>query len=117
MRLVEEFTRLSGQRERGRGRRYSTQARQVAVALCRERRRAGQSVKEIAQQLGLHVATLERWLEADGETEPRPRFHPVALIDAAEPAEPSALSVTLPSGLRIEGLSLSQALELARAWR
>ena len=116
MDLVQEFERLSGPQKRGPGRRYGERARQVAVAFCRDRRRAGRSFAEIAGELGVHVATLGRWLEADEESKPKPRFHPVALADSAEPEHRSALTVTLPSGLRIEGLDFTQAVELAKVW-
>ena len=107
MDLANEFRRLNADRQHrnNRGRRYSAKARRLAVQFCRERRRAGRPFSEIADALGVHVATLGRWLEADvDEAAPqKPRFHPVALAEPLPPQASSALSVTLPSGLRIEG--------------
>lgn len=119
MDLADEFRRLNEDREQrpGRGRRYCPRARRLAVEYCRERRRSGRPFSEVADALGVHVATLGRWLEADAEEASQsPRFHPVALTEPTPSAESPALSVTLPSGLRVEGLELSQVIELAKAW-
>lgn len=120
MDLADEFRQLNEDRQHqdGRGRRYSAKSRRLAVRFCRERRRAGRPFSEIATALGVHVATLGRWLEADAdETAPqKSRFHPVAVAEPSPPPTSSTLSVTLPSGLRVEGLELAEVIELAKAW-
>ena len=120
MDLAAQFLQASAEmapaRDR-RGRRYSDTARQLAVDYCRQRRRAGSSFAEIAAALGIHVATLGRWIEADaGAEDTEPPIAPFHPVQVAAPVEAEAsLSVTLPTGLRIDGLRLQQVVELARA--
>lgn len=118
MDLAAQFRQAAAEIEPARdrrGRRYSDTARRLAVDYCREQREVGRSFAEIAAALGISVATLGRWIETDTEVAECEvaTFHPVQV---ATPVAPDAsLSMTLPSGLRIDGLQLQQVVELARA--
>jgi len=96
------------------GWRYPAALRRLAVEYCHACRRTHQSFSEIAEALGISTVTLGRWLDTESESSPS-RFREVVV----EPLQPSptspALTVVLPSGLRVEGLGLSQVIELSQA--
>ena len=97
----------------GRGMRYPEDLRQEAVALARAGMRAGKSLGRVAEELGIGPATLGRWLEVGGASEP---FRPVEVQrQEVEPSCASALVVFTPSGWRLEGLRLTDLTELLRA--
>ncbi len=91
---------------RGPGRRYPRALRERMVAWANRERRRGRRWQEIATELGVRSATLTRWC---GEP---PEFVPVVVQ-----AEVSGEGVALvsPTGWRIEGLSLTKALEVMRS--
>ena len=106
-------------RDRGKnGWRYPTQLRALAVEHCRRRRLDKLPFSRIAAELGVSTVTLGRWIER-AETASNPVVEPTAFREVvvepdATPAPAAVLAVVLPSGLRIEGLGLADALELAR---
>lgn len=92
----------------GRGRpRYPEALRQRVVTHVRDRRARGASLRQLADELGLAVPTLVRW------GGPPPAFRPV-LVEPAPRAAPGHLVVHGPGGLRVEGLTLDEAVELVR---
>ena len=116
MDLAAQFRQAAAEIDQARdrrGRRYSATARRLAVDYCRQQRQVGGSFAESAAALGIHVATLGRWIETDEAESDVATFHQVQV--AAPPASDASLSLTLPTGLRIEGLQLHQVVELARA--
>jgi hypothetical protein len=114
----EQFREAAAIENRGRskaGWRYSSELKSLAIEHCRAERQAGCSWADLSAQLGVSALTLSRWLDAA----PAAGFRPVAVIEDEEPpqvAEDGRLIVTTPGGLRIEGLSWPQALEMARVF-
>ena len=115
---AKQFREAAAQENRGRQRmgwRYSVELRRVGATYCRQQRQAGRSLREIAEDLGISALTLSRWLEEP----PAAGFRPVEVIAAREEgdSETESLCAVTPGGLRIEGLSWPQVMELARAFR
>lgn len=99
--------------ERGRGRRYHPELRERVAAWARPRVADGASWHELARQLGLRVETLQSWCPQPMVAPAIPtRLLPVRVVP--EPTSPSALRVVSPSGFRVEGLSLTQAVAVLR---
>ena len=100
------------------GWRYPDALRRLAVEHCLERRRARCAYSTIAEELGISALTLSRW-RAQTEGPPKPGFREVHVEEPASAMSPPwsipMLSVVTPNGVRVEGLDLAQALELARA--
>ena len=106
-------------RDRGKnGWRYPANLRILAVEHCREQRRAKLPFSQIAAQLGVSTVTLGRWIERAEAPASQPNepvtFREVVISPETPPVSTASLAVVLPSGLRIEGLGLADALELAR---
>ena len=115
---AELFRETAARANEGRDRtgwRYSASLRRLAVEYCRSCRSRQQPFAEIARALGVSTLTLGRWLQ-EAQREPGPRFREVVLDQSApSPSVDAALAVVMPSGVRVEGLSLSGVIELARA--
>jgi len=77
-------------------------------ACVRSLRATGTKQSEIASELGLSTTTVQRWLR---ETAPATAIIPVRVIDPPV-ARASAIVVTSPRGLRIEGLELGDVAVL-----
>ncbi|MCG8462017.1 MAG: hypothetical protein MI919_37515 [Holophagales bacterium] len=73
------------------------------------------SFSRIAEELGISTVTLGRWIR-EGTTEELPGFQEVVVEHDDESSSSDSLAVVLPNGVRIEGLSLAHASELARGW-
>ncbi len=103
------------------GWRYPEKLRRLALEYCRERREADRPFCEIAADLSITTTTLGRWLDQPEPSKPpAARFHPVRVVEppaSSSSRGASARSVLTPGGLRIEGLELSEVLELARVFR
>jgi hypothetical protein len=98
--------------ERREGRRYSATSRSLAVGHCRGQQ--GQSVRSVAEMLGIPATTLWRWLDAERAEGP-PAFRQVMVREAATRDEgPGRLILTTPGGVRIEGLTILEAIEVSR---
>lgn len=116
---AKQFREAAAQENHGRqknGWRYSPGLRALAVEYCGRQRRSGGSLREIAEDLGVSTLTLSRWLEEP----PAVGFRPVEVIadpEVSDHEKASSLCALTPGGLRIEGLSWSQVMELARAFR
>ena len=115
---AKQFREAAARENAGRqktGWRYSPELRALGAEYCSRQRRSGRSLREIADDLGVSTLTLSRWLEAPAAA----GFRPVEVIADSEPGDDnvSTLCALTPGGLRIEGLSWSQVLELARTFR
>ena len=116
---AKQFREAAARENQGRQRtgwRYSPDLRALGTEYCRSQRRAGRPFREIAEDLGISTLTLSRWHDESSSA----GFRPVEVIadsEIGDPAEEMSLSVLTPGGLRIEGLSWPQVLELARAFR
>ena len=116
---AKQFRESAAQENEGRqksGWRYSRELRTLAAEHCRRQREAGYALTEVAAELGVSTVTLSRWLE----DRPSAGFLPVAVV--ADPAAPESASISpltavTPGGLRLEGLTWSQVMELARVYR
>jgi hypothetical protein len=96
----------------GRGARYREDLQLEAIALTRTGLLEGRSLGRVAEELGIGPATLTRWLGRAGAGEP---LRPVEVQREEEkPGQGSSLIVVTPSGWRIEGLRLTDLIELLR---
>lgn len=122
---IEQFQAAAAQHNQGRPRyrwRYPKASRALALEYFELHRRA-RSAEEIADDLGIGATTLYRWRRELKERSEQadPKLRPVVVTEDA-PNSRSAdfgetLSIVTPTGLRIEGLSLEQTIELARVLR
>ena len=116
---AKKFREAAARENRGRhknGWRYSPELRALGADYSESQRRAGRPLREIADDLGVSTLTLSRWQEEL----PAAGFRPVEVIadpPVCDRVEDVSLSVVTPGGLRIEGLSWPQVMELARAFR
>ena len=113
--LELEFRR--GAKERQSGRCYSEELRQVAVEYARQAREQGHGRRWIAKRLGLSEGTVISWLRGSvGVGADRPlRIHEVKLTEPAVAVSQPVL--VMPSGTRVEGLSMSDLATLLGALR
>jgi hypothetical protein len=100
-RLRAEVRRLAHGKARSQVR-YPVAFRRAAIALARTRLRRGGSVAGLAQELGVSIPTLTKWLRPMA----LPVLRPVAVMAAPAPHSPAGARPVLitPRGLRIEGL-------------
>jgi hypothetical protein len=109
--LALEFRRRA--KERQAGRRYSEDLRQLAVEYARQARERGHGRRRVAKQLGLSEGTIIEWLRGSGGSRLPLRVHEVKLT------EPTAVGsqpvLVMPSGARVEGLSMSDLVALLGA--
>lgn len=116
---AKKFREAAARENRGRRRtgwRYSAELRSLAAGYCRRERQAGRPLTEIAGELGISTLTLNRWLEAPSGAGFR-QVAVVADLAVSEGGDTPSLTAVTPGGLRLEGLSWPQVLELARAFR
>jgi len=103
-----------------RRRRVPTALRAEVASYVRAERAAGTTWSRISATVGLSQISLRRWAESPRASARRPGGAARALravrvgLEPA-PARASRLVLVLPRGARIEGLELSEAIELARA--
>ena len=111
----------------GRGRKYTKQLRERVLDWMRRAREEGLFEIEASKQIGVPLTRIEGWRAADREKAnsivplpivPRATSEtalvPVCIRDES-PFGPM-ISFSTPSGYRVEGLSLDQALGLLRAF-
>jgi hypothetical protein len=97
--------------EHRRGLRYSQELRQLAVDYATMASAQGASRREIAESLGLSEATLVRWQQGTGAAGPAPLREVVVV----ERAHASAPVLVMPSGMRVEGLSVPDLVVVLEA--
>ncbi|MBU0609329.1 MAG: hypothetical protein KKI08_15695 [Armatimonadetes bacterium] len=85
------------------------------MSIAREAQTADWSLAELAEALGLKVATLERWCAREQEDERYPAtMQPVTVVAPAWSQGSSGLVVHGPAAMRVEGLGLDALVAL---WR
>jgi hypothetical protein len=90
--------------------RYSEKLRQEVVRHVRERREQGEWWRSITKDLGISDKTLQKWLGCH-----KPAVRAVQITEyGAAAAPPSGAVVTLPGGIRVEGLTVADIALLAR---
>jgi transposase len=97
--------------------RYTAEQRQEAVAYVRARQQQGASIEEAARELGMSSWTLSRWGSAARRAQQEPAraaLVPVEVKPARSAARGGALVVHGPGGVRVEGLSVEDAVALLR---
>jgi hypothetical protein len=100
--------RLAGV-SRGRGRRYPALVRERILAWAAARRPREDWWRELSDELGIPEKTLQRW--AASRPTPALSLRPVDVID--EPAE-RTVTVVSPSGIRIEGVTIADAITILK---
>jgi hypothetical protein len=103
---MKKASSIAMARTRKQGRPYPPEHRARALEYARARNQEGVGVYRIARELGLARGTLEKWL----------RGSEFVAVEIAEPpsAGRGAWQVHGPHGLRIEGMSFDDVVEL---WR
>lgn len=93
--------------------RFPRELRQRVVEDALERRAGGETLKDIADDLGMVESTLARWVrwheQGKGSTSTSPRLLPVAVSEPcaeAGPQPPGGLRLITPAGYVVEGLDL-----------
>ena len=116
MTTTQEARRLKqalAAQERGRGKRYDKTLRARIVAFAEQRRAEGESWGNIATELGARFETLRRWCQG---RRPEPTralaVRPVEIVAAARGG--GTLAVVSRSGLRVEGVTLDDAIAILR---
>jgi transposase-like protein len=99
---------------RGRTTPYPAELRNEAVDYARERRGQGATWSLIAQELGLGIDSLTRWVELAGGRDDAQPFRRVALKVGEPPAAAGTLVLHGPGGVRVEGLDVATVAELLR---
>lgn len=100
---------------RGRGRRFPASLVTEAVSIAKAAQAADRSLPELARELGVGAATLERWCEREQEAEQYPAaMQPVAVVPPTWSTDAPGLVVHGPAALRVEGLGLD---DLVALWR
>jgi hypothetical protein len=116
-RELRELRRELGTIERGRGKSYPPALRARITNWARRRVANGESVGTVAREVALHPKTLASWLATSAsaaETALVPVEIVASQIDRAE-RDASKVVLVSPSGYRVEGLTLGDALRaLAR---
>lgn len=107
--LLRKFRNEAEGIEPGAGRKFPASLQLLGGEYARGCRDEGATWGDIASELGVTVATVQRW----GKTESmgRGEFHEVRVEDTPK----VGYAAVLPCGLRIEGLGLEAVIALAKA--
>src|SRR5215467_2747573 len=99
--------------ERARGRRYPQTLEKRVVEYARARRAEGTSWTRIASELGMpRFETVRRWVERTGASKQPAVMRAVKVVPDRERR---LLTIVSPSGVRIEGVTLDEAVAVLRA--
>jgi len=115
---IRQFRQQARELNRGRspqGRRYSQELHRLALAIMADHRRRGGQLQDVARALGLPPQVLSRW-QKDADR-PRPRWRAVTESDASEAAAAPTPGLVLITrqGHRLEGLGVTEAIQILRA--
>jgi hypothetical protein len=91
----------------GRGKLYPPDTQARVVEFAQRRRAEGVSWNQIAGELGMRFETVRRWCAR------APTMRAVEVVAETRPS--GAVSVLSPSGYRLEGLTLEEAVTVLRA--
>ena len=109
-RQVSSIRAALASHDAGRGKRYPWELKARITEFAQERRGEGASWAQIAEDVGIAFETLRRWCIATGATSRA--MVPVHVVsDEAE----RSVSIVSPTGYRIEGISLRDAVAVLRA--
>jgi len=97
--------------EPGRGKRYCAELKGRVTEAARSRRSEGAGWREISAEMGVAAETLRRWCMGVGPKQ-SPTMLPVRVV---ADRDERAVSVVSPSGHRIDGLTLREAVGVLRA--
>jgi len=103
--LARRFRREAEHRQ---GLRYSPELKLLAVQYATMASAQGMSRRQIAESLGLSEPTLVRWQEELGAAGSAP-LHEVVVVERAHGSSPV---LVMPSGARVEGLSVLDLLTI-----
>jgi transposase-like protein len=104
--LARRFRLEAGRRQ---GLRYSPELRQLAVQYAAAA--SGMSRREVAVELGLSEVTLARWLRGQ-VTRGSAALHEVVVVEQVGAGRPV---LVMPSGVRVEGLSVRELVSVLEA--
>ena len=108
MRNIEELREAIVRARNGRPRwRCPAELREEVVDYSKTRRSAGESLVQIARDLGMSESGLNRWLQKAGGA-----LRPVRITE--DSASRDDLVLVTPTGLRLEGLCVTSAADLLR---
>jgi transposase-like protein len=97
------------------GRAYRAELRDDIVELTLAWTSHGNARSELARRLGISSETLKCWMQSrTRDAQRNARMRPVRVLDP-EPPPTMARTLLLPSGARIEGLTMDELITLARA--
>jgi hypothetical protein len=110
--LAQQFCQAATQLGlRGKRKLYPRQLQQLALSHFQLRTEQGASLGQIARELRLSYACLQRWVKAN----PPSSFRPVDLVPSSPSTPPPSLILFGPAGLRVEGLSVDDLVSLWRS--
>lgn len=111
---IEEVRAALVRSKEGLGRPYPEHVRSTVLALAERQRRAGVGLGSFAAEVGVSATTLRKWRrDAGGGPGAAPAvFCEVEVVAPRPPA--STLVIHGPSGLRIEGATITDLAELIR---
>ena len=104
--LARRFARAAKER---RGLRYSPALRQLALEYARTAEVGGRTRRQVAESLGLSEVTLCRWQRARATAAP---VHEVVVVGAEAKA---SVVLVMPSGVRVEGLTVRELVTVLGA--
>ena len=108
-RELQALRRRLGMIPRGRGRRFPADVRERIVVWAAERRAHGDWWCELSRELGVPARTLKRWAT------PRPeRVVSLRPVDVIDERPVRTVTIVSPSGLRIEGVTIADAIAILR---
>jgi transposase-like protein len=94
------------------GRHYSPELKARVIAYAERRYTEGVSAKQVSDELGVNVHTLGFWRERKKNA--KPMLRPVRVIDETSDAR---IVLLVRNGIRVEGLSVEQLVEVLRQVR
>jgi hypothetical protein len=107
--LAQRFRRGAQART---GLRYPAELRQLAAQYCELARARGESWQQIAEALEVCAATLVRWFEGCGAPASSGSLHEVVVVHPAVDRTPV---LVMPSGVRVQGLSMAELVAVLEA--
>jgi hypothetical protein len=109
---VRRLRRALGEHEPARGKRYPIGLKTRLIAFAQKERSGGRSWAKIAVELGLPLETVRRWCMGRAAKSKPAKMRAVEVVpDSA----PQTLVAVTESGLRLEGLTIADAVALVRA--
>lgn len=114
---IQILRRELARHERGRGKRYDAGLKARVIAFANARRADGETFDTVAASLGLAQTTIQRWcggVRVEDE-EACSALLPVVVLESARTT--NTVTLVSPSGFRLEGLELTDAVSMLRALR